>query len=557
MSDPDQMLKKLRRLEENMRCPNCETPAQQGIGFSHVCVKFKTFICAMCKTSHQAISHRVKSISMSTWTVEEVQALAPAKGGSNNNVRHSILAKAPPVGERYSNGVRPKEGSKIEHFKQFILDAYEYYKFKGEFNNSNNTSDSNLSGNTSSTANGNANVFDANFDNVGGDPFGQAPVSNNNGSASNESLIDDFGNFNSAPSASTTTATTSTFDAFELSAFPPPINATNNQNVDAFASSDPFAAPSSSDDPFASNSSGNAFGDFTSSSNALGGTNSTTTATNVSSAPDPFGVGSAPMIPNKAGTFSTTTTNNNNVFENTGRNGNGLMSPSPSGNAMKTDNFLSSPMNNTNHMLLQSPVMQPMHAMGGGLGGGHGLGMGIGMPNAPQPSMMMNNAMSSNNNNNNAFGNSNMMMMGSNSPGMGPPQNQNNFMSFSGANLGAPVNDPFTPSKPANVGPSLSSMMSNQSQIERQKQMAQGIKTEKDLGVFSGLKVESSMMRNTGGSNQMINQMDNLTNLSSSLSETRRMSGGGKGNASSSHRANQYYGGKDSFSFVSDFMSKK
>ena len=61
----DNLLKKLRRLEGNMTCPNCGTQASRGIGFGHVCVKYKTFICDMYKTSHQAISHRVKSISMS------------------------------------------------------------------------------------------------------------------------------------------------------------------------------------------------------------------------------------------------------------------------------------------------------------------------------------------------------------------------------------------------------------------------------------------------------------------------------------------------------------
>eukprot|EP01031_Cornospumella_fuschlensis_P035316 gene35316-42793_t len=52
-STADNRLKKLRKAEGNMTCPNCGTKAQSGIGFGNVCVKFKTFICDACKTSHQ------------------------------------------------------------------------------------------------------------------------------------------------------------------------------------------------------------------------------------------------------------------------------------------------------------------------------------------------------------------------------------------------------------------------------------------------------------------------------------------------------------------------
>ena len=77
------VLKKLRRLETNMVCPNCGTNAVPGVGFGNVCVKFKTFICDLCKTSHQAISHRVKSFSMSTWTMDEVLDLSIERHGGN------------------------------------------------------------------------------------------------------------------------------------------------------------------------------------------------------------------------------------------------------------------------------------------------------------------------------------------------------------------------------------------------------------------------------------------------------------------------------------------
>jgi Putative GTPase activating protein for Arf len=123
------MLKKLRKLELNMICPNCGTPAQPGIGFGNICVKFKTFICDLCKTSHQAISHRVKSSSMSTWTIEEVMELTTENKGGNEVALHVWLANAPRFGERYPGGCRPKEGDKVEVFKQFVTDCYEHGKF--------------------------------------------------------------------------------------------------------------------------------------------------------------------------------------------------------------------------------------------------------------------------------------------------------------------------------------------------------------------------------------------------------------------------------------------
>ena len=52
------------------------------------------------KTSHQAISHRVKSITMSNWTLEEVLELTDQKGGGNNAALHVWLQKSPPIGQR-------------------------------------------------------------------------------------------------------------------------------------------------------------------------------------------------------------------------------------------------------------------------------------------------------------------------------------------------------------------------------------------------------------------------------------------------------------------------
>lgn len=138
-ANAENRLKKIRKLESNMTCPNCGTRGQQGIGFGNVCVKYKTFVCDSCKTSHQAISHRVKSVTMSTWTEAEVDELLDQNGGGNLACQHIWLAKAPIYGGRYSGGgsgsgggYRPKQGDRIEIFKNFVVDAYEYQLFKAD-----------------------------------------------------------------------------------------------------------------------------------------------------------------------------------------------------------------------------------------------------------------------------------------------------------------------------------------------------------------------------------------------------------------------------------------
>ena len=100
----EDMLKRVRRLKENLTCPNCGTMAPSSLGFTSICVKFKTFVCDLCKTSHQAISHRCKSVSMSTWTLEEVLDLTKQRLGGNQVARHVWLSKAPSCGGKYQGG---------------------------------------------------------------------------------------------------------------------------------------------------------------------------------------------------------------------------------------------------------------------------------------------------------------------------------------------------------------------------------------------------------------------------------------------------------------------
>ncbi|GFH58993.1 hypothetical protein CTEN210_15469 [Chaetoceros tenuissimus] len=119
-------VKKLARAEENLFCPNCGSYSK--FGFSTVCIKYYTFVCNSCKTAHQAVSHRCKSLTMSSWDQGEVLKL---KRHGNEVARNTWLANAPPVGQ----GGRPKEGDDVNVFKRFIVTVYEnkkYYSADGE-----------------------------------------------------------------------------------------------------------------------------------------------------------------------------------------------------------------------------------------------------------------------------------------------------------------------------------------------------------------------------------------------------------------------------------------
>jgi hypothetical protein len=64
--------------------------------------------------------------------MDEVNELTDQMHGGNAAAQHIWLGNAPPCGKRYQGGSRPKEGDRIEIFKQFVLDAYEMGKFKAD-----------------------------------------------------------------------------------------------------------------------------------------------------------------------------------------------------------------------------------------------------------------------------------------------------------------------------------------------------------------------------------------------------------------------------------------
>jgi len=124
MSTPAELkVRKLAKLPSNQTCANCGR--HQKHGFSTVCIKFHTFVCNDCKSSHQAISHRCKSLTMSSWSDEEVEELRQ-KG--NAYCLKTYLKHAPPCGQQG----RPQPGSDLSVYKSFVVDVYERRKYYGE-----------------------------------------------------------------------------------------------------------------------------------------------------------------------------------------------------------------------------------------------------------------------------------------------------------------------------------------------------------------------------------------------------------------------------------------
>eukprot|EP00940_MAST-03C_sp_MAST-3C-sp2_P002924 g2924.t1 len=82
----EKILSKLRRVETNKRCADCAV--ESTFGFNHICVKYDIFVCHKCKSAHQAYSHRVKDILMSTFTLEEVQRIKTSGGNERNREKY-------------------------------------------------------------------------------------------------------------------------------------------------------------------------------------------------------------------------------------------------------------------------------------------------------------------------------------------------------------------------------------------------------------------------------------------------------------------------------------
>jgi len=79
-------VRKIRKLNPaNMICADCPKRAT-----SNVCIDFASFVCQECAGIHRKFNHRIKSISIATFTQDEVDKL---QNGGNEVCNLKYLAK--------------------------------------------------------------------------------------------------------------------------------------------------------------------------------------------------------------------------------------------------------------------------------------------------------------------------------------------------------------------------------------------------------------------------------------------------------------------------------
>uniref|UniRef100_A0A0A8Y923 Arf-GAP domain-containing protein n=1 Tax=Arundo donax TaxID=35708 RepID=A0A0A8Y923_ARUDO len=106
----ERVVRGLLKLPPNRRCVNCN-----GLGPQYVCTSFWTFVCISCSGIHREFTHRVKSVSMSTFSTQEVEALQ--KGG-NQRAKESFLK------DFDTQKMRLPDNSNVDSLREFIKTVY-------------------------------------------------------------------------------------------------------------------------------------------------------------------------------------------------------------------------------------------------------------------------------------------------------------------------------------------------------------------------------------------------------------------------------------------------
>ncbi|GMH11868.1 hypothetical protein Nepgr_013709 [Nepenthes gracilis] len=114
----EKVLRGLLKLPENRRCINCNS-----LGPQYVCTTFWTFVCTNCSGAHREFTHRVKSVSMATFSVEEVNAL---QAGGNERAQQIYFKTWDPACHIFP------DSSNIHGLRDFIKHVYVDRRFTGE-----------------------------------------------------------------------------------------------------------------------------------------------------------------------------------------------------------------------------------------------------------------------------------------------------------------------------------------------------------------------------------------------------------------------------------------
>eukprot|EP00250_Pteridium_aquilinum_P006123 c16100_g1_i3 orf=348-2534(+) len=114
----EKAIRSLLRKTPNRRCINCNS-----LGPQYVCLNFWTFVCTQCSGIHREFTHRVKSVSMSKFTSQEVANL---EAGGNERGREIHF-------KDWDSQRQPlPDSSNVDRLREFIKMVYVDKRFSGE-----------------------------------------------------------------------------------------------------------------------------------------------------------------------------------------------------------------------------------------------------------------------------------------------------------------------------------------------------------------------------------------------------------------------------------------
>lgn len=113
----EKIIRGLMKLPPNRKCINCNS-----LGPQYVCTNFWTFVCMTCSGIHREFTHRVKSVSMSKFTTQEVEAL---QIGGNQRAREIYLKDWDPHTQRFPLS------SNADKVREFIKNVYVDRRYAG------------------------------------------------------------------------------------------------------------------------------------------------------------------------------------------------------------------------------------------------------------------------------------------------------------------------------------------------------------------------------------------------------------------------------------------
>ncbi|TYG46607.1 hypothetical protein ES288_D11G269100v1 [Gossypium darwinii] len=114
----EKIIRGLMKLPPNRRCINCNS-----VGPQYVCTNFWTFVCMACSGIHREFTHRVKSVSMSKFISQEVEAL---QNGGNQRARDIYLKDWDMQKQRLPDSSNPNK------IREFIKNVYVDRKYTSD-----------------------------------------------------------------------------------------------------------------------------------------------------------------------------------------------------------------------------------------------------------------------------------------------------------------------------------------------------------------------------------------------------------------------------------------